>query len=71
MSTCAFFAQKEVEVFFLGTPVENCGRCINWCEERCLHQEKLVTLCVDIWDKTNIHNGGTTVHHNDGRGDDN
>lgn len=71
---CKFFARKETEAFYWGNPIENCGLCVNWCEEKCLHQEKLKEQGGNDLGKTNIYDDSISMVHNlidDGGGDGN
>lgn len=71
---CLFFARKETETFYWGSLVENCGLCINWCEAKCLHQEKLKEQGENDLGKTDIDNDnidGFDNFFNDGSSDGN
>lgn len=61
---CKFFARKETEAFYWGNPIENCGLCVNWCEEKCLHQEKLKEQGDNGLGKTNSYDNNISRVHN-------
>jgi hypothetical protein len=44
---CSYFAKKEEEVIYWTNPVDNCGLCVNWCDDICVHHEKLKDIGVN------------------------
>ncbi len=69
---CPFFARKEINDYYWNTSLENCGLCINWCEDSCLHQEKLKDLGGNDLGKENIKDDNISVSYsftNDGGSD--
>jgi hypothetical protein len=53
---CPYFARKDSDEYFWGSPVENCGLCINWCDTLCIHHEKLKGQGDNDPGKENIYN---------------
>jgi hypothetical protein len=41
---CKYFSEKENDGFYWNKAVENCGLCVNWCEDKCLHHDRLKEL---------------------------
>ena len=48
---CKYFARREINDYSWNKSLENCGLCINWCEEACLYQELLKEQGDNDWNE--------------------